>query len=88
MEATETDICNVIAISIGVRVTFFMPVEASFIVRFMAPSDQFPGHKAYRTISGYVPDISEAKIGKNKTTFSVGKADAFVSDPRSLLESG
>lgn len=76
-----------IAIHIGLWVAFFMPVDASFIVWFTAPSDQFPGHKAHRTMSGYVPDITEAKIDKNKTTFRIGKAEAFVSEPRSLLES-
>lgn len=54
------------AIRVQLGVALFRPVEASFIVRFMAPSDQFPGHKAHRTISGYVPDITEAKLAKPK----------------------
>lgn len=74
----NVDICNVIAVA------FFVPVEASFIVRFMALSDQSPGHKAHRTISGYVPDIAEAKVGKKKKQTKKTKQPSALERQRHL----
>jgi hypothetical protein len=56
-------------------------MEMVFIVWFMALSNQILGHEAYLSKSGKVLIFFKVKIGKsNRTTFSLGKAEAFGRD--------